>query len=116
MKVLISAIALTLGLIVAACQASAQQATSFAEAAGKWEGTNLSGAKITLHVEPSGKFTLNSPRGTESGTAVLKDGALSFSYFGGQTTMSLRLQGGKLVGTQSVGGRQPQDVSFNRAS
>mgnify|MGYP003599597257 FL=1 len=107
-------IAFVVGLIVAG-QTFAQPAT-FAEVAGPWEGTNMSGTKITLHIEPSGKFTLNSVRGTEKGTAVLKDGTMNFSYIGGQTTMSLNLKEGRLVGTQSVGGRQPQNVFFNRSS
>lgn len=117
MKVIIALLAFSFGLI-ATGQAYAQSpaGTLFTEVAGHWEGTNVSGTKIRLSIEPTGKFTLNSVRGTEGGTAVLKDGAMTFSYFGGQTTMILRFKDGKLVGTQSVGGRQPQDVSFSRAS
>lgn len=114
MKAFLTLAVLVFGLISPTYAYS--QSTSFAEAAGHWEGTNMSGTKIRLQIEATGKFVLTSVRGTESGTAVLKDGAMNFSYFGGQTTMSLRLKDGKLLGTQSVGGRQPQNVSFDRAS
>jgi hypothetical protein len=94
--------------------AQAQPVGSFADIAGKWEGTTSFGTKTTIEIDASGKFQSTTSRGPDSGTAKIDGGLLIIPISGNQGNYWLTRTGNVLAGPIHYRGLEAT-VRFERA-
>jgi hypothetical protein len=88
--------------------------TNFDDVAGQWAG-HASRHRVTLAIDPGGKFIARSLLGSESGMAKLQDGTLVIPLVEHQGILRLLLQGQELKGAGVLNGKT-WDVTLLRTS
>jgi hypothetical protein len=79
---------------------------TFADVAGRWTGhTAPSVYRVTLEIDPSGRFKATSPLGNETGVARLVNGTLVVPFTRNEGHLQLTLVGERLAGPGVLGSR-----------
>ena len=106
----------TIILLFCFCDVAASQTaiTGFSHVAGQWHGyTSPHRHKVTLEIDPTGRFSAGSLLGSESGEARLEGGVLVVPLPKHDGALRLELDGATLKGQGTVAGHAG-DVRLTR--
>ena len=99
--------------VVTIGSAALAQSPGFGDFAGKWEGVSANGVKLDLDVEPTGKYSVSTSRGSDSGTAKMEAGQAVFPFTKNPGNIKLARKGESLDGTVTLGANT-NAISFSR--
>jgi hypothetical protein len=93
-------VTLAVAILLAGSSAAVGQATitKFGQVAGQWTG-HASSHRVSLAIDPDGRFTAKSALGSETGDARLEEGMLIIPLVEHHGTLRLLLQGEELKGS-----------------